>query len=145
MKRNLTKILVLLITLNWLAGCDEKVDFDKEESKAMNFDVDKDLHNALQQKQMPHLSVVLGCKSCHSLDHKLVGPAWEKVSERYRDTTTFKYKDKSYPLLDGLVQKISHGGSGNWGIEAMPALDPNGSKKVELEKLVGFILKLGKQ
>lgn len=145
MRQNLTKILMLLIALTWLAGCEEKIDYKKEENKAMNFDVDKDLQSALQLKRMPHLANTLGCNNCHSLDHKLVGPPWEKVSNRYRNATTYTYKDKSYSLVDGLVQKISHGGSGNWGIEAMPALDPDGSKKEELGKLVSFILKLDNQ
>jgi cytochrome c len=145
MKRNLTKTLMLLIAAAWLAGCEEKVDYKKEESKSMSFDVDKDLQSALQQKRMPLLAVTLGCNNCHSLDHKIVGPAWENVGKHYRNVSTYKYKGKSYPLTDGLVQKISHGGSGNWGVEAMPALDPSGSKKAELGKLVNFILKLGKQ
>lgn len=139
----LIKTLVLVLALAWLAGCDEHVDYQKEE--ALQFDVDKDMQSALQQNRMPLLAVRLGCNNCHATDHKLVGPAWKDVGKRYQNATTYVYKDKSYPLVEGLVQKISHGGSGNWGVEAMPAVDSGGSRHDQLEKLVGFILELGKR
>ncbi len=143
MKPKLIKTLLLLIALAWLAGCEEKVDYKKEES--LDFDVDKDLQSALQQNRMPQLAVRLGCNNCHAPDHRIVGPAWKEVGKRYRNAATFEYQGKSYPLAEGLVEKISHGGSGNWGVEAMPAVDPGGSKHALLAKLVGFILELGKR
>ncbi len=143
MKPKPIKTLVLLIALAWLAGCDEKIDYKKEES--LNFDVDQDIQNALQQNQMPQLAVKLGCNNCHAPDHRIVGPAWKDVGKRYQNVATYEYQGKSYPLAEGLVAKISHGGSGNWGVEAMPAIDPSGSRHAQLEKLVGFILELGKR
>ncbi|MBI1173929.1 MAG: hypothetical protein GC139_01535 [Sideroxydans sp.] len=143
MNPKLIKTLMLLIALAGLAGCEEKIDYKKEEG--LNFDVGQDLQSALQQKRMPQLAIKLGCNNCHALDHKLVGPAWQDVGKRYQDATDYEYDDKHYPVAEGLVQKISHGGSGNWGVEAMPALDPSGAEHEKLEKLVGFILKLGKQ
>lgn len=145
MKRNLIKTLMLLAALAWLAGCNEKVDYKKEENNGLSFNVDKDLQNALQHHRMPRLAVTLGCNNCHSLDHKIVGPAWKDIGKRYRNTSTYEYKGKRYPLVKGLVQKISHGGRGNWGVEMMPALDPTGDRHAEIGKLVNFILKLGKQ
>jgi cytochrome c len=141
-KQKLIQTLALLFALAWLASCDEQIDYQKQES--LNFDVDQDLQSALQQNRMPLLAVRLGCNNCHAPDHRIVGPAWKEVGKRYRNATTYEYRSKSYPLTAGLVEKISHGGSGNWGEEQMPAVDPNGSKHAELEKLVGFILKLGK-
>jgi cytochrome c len=145
MKRNLIKILMLMVALAWLTGCEEKVDYKKEESNGLNFDVDKDLKNALQHHSMPRLAVTLGCNNCHSLDHRIVGPAWDDVGKRYRNVSTYEYKGKTYPLVTGLVQKISHGGRGNWGVDMMPALDPTGDRHVEIGKLVTFILELGKK
>lgn len=142
MKQKLIKTLALLTALAWLAGCDEQVDY---KDNGLNFDVDKDLQAALQQNRMPLLAVKLGCNACHTLEHRTYGPAWKEIGKRYRNTATFEYQDKSYPLAKGLLEKISHGGSGNWGINQMPATDPNGSSHVQLEKLVGFILELGKQ
>ncbi len=142
MKPKLIKTALLLILLAGLAGCEEQVDYKDE---GLNFDVDKDLQAALQQKRMPLLAVRLGCPACHAIDHKVVGPAWEEVGKRYQGAASYSYQGRSYPLTQGLVQKISDGGSGNWGVEAMPAIDPSGSKRAYLEKLVGFILQLGKQ
>lgn len=133
-------LLLLMLTLT---GCEEQVDYGKEES--LNFDADKDLQGALQQNRMPLLAVRLGCNNCHALNHKLVGPAWKEIGRRYRNAVTFEYQGKSYPVAEGLVAKISRGGGGNWGVEPMPAADPNGSNHARLGKLVGFILELGKQ
>lgn len=143
MNLKLIPILALMIALGGLAGCEEKVDYKKEET--LNFDTDQDMQDALQHNHMPLLAVKLGCNKCHAIDHKILGPAWKKIGQRYQNVDSFEYQGKSYPLTQGLVQKISHGGSGNWGVEAMPALDPTGSRHEQLEKLVGFIMKLGKQ
>lgn len=135
--------LLLLSALAGLAGCDEKIDYQKEER--LNFDADQDLRSARQQKRMPLLAVKLGCTSCHALDHRIVGPAWQEVGKRYRDAAGYEYQGRNYPVAAGLVEKISHGGSGNWGVEAMPPMDPTGSKREQLAKLAEFILELGKQ
>ena len=139
----LLQITILLIALAWLSACEEKIDYKKEES--LSFDVDQDIQSALQQNHLPQLAVKLGCNNCHALDHRLVGPAWKEVGKRYHDTPSYEYEGKQYPVQDGLIEKVSHGGSGNWGEEAMPAIDPPGSRRVQIGKLVGFILELGKQ
>ena len=84
---------------------------------------------------MPQLARELNCTSC---------PAWKDVAARYKGATTFKYNGKEYPLVDGLVMKVSQGGVGNWGSMPMPANDPSGSKKAEIEQLVKFMLSLTK-
>lgn len=143
MNQKLLKTLALLLTLTGLAGCEEKIDYKKEEK--LQFDADQDLQKATQQNRLPLLATKLGCKACHAIDHRVVGPAWQEVGKRYRNATSFEYKGTTYPLTEGLINKISHGGSGNWGVEAMPAVDPTGSRHDQLEKLVKFILQLGKQ
>ncbi len=141
MRRKLIKPLLLLAALA-LGGCEEHVDYKDD---GLNFDVEQDLQTALQKGQMPMLAARLGCPACHAIDHRVVGPAWQQVGKRYQNATTFQYNGKTYPLVEGLVQKISHGGSGNWGTEQMPGFDPSGSKREQLEKLVRFILELGKR
>lgn len=47
------------------------------------------------------------CFSCHAIDHKLVGPAYQEVAKRYAG--------KGNAVIATLVQKIKKGGSGNWG------------------------------
>ncbi|MES2676432.1 MAG: ThuA domain-containing protein [Pseudomonadota bacterium] len=53
-----------------------------------------------------------GCKSCHSVDTKIVGPAFKEVAARYKnDKNALKY----------LTNKIAKGGNGAWGELNMPA------------------------
>lgn len=91
---------------------------------------------------MPPLAKELNCTTCHSIDHRVVGPAWADVSKKYKGAATFNYNGKDYPLVDGLVMKVSKGGTGHWGTMPMPANDPSGAKKAKIEQLVHFVLGL---
>ncbi|HEY5994010.1 MAG TPA: c-type cytochrome [Gallionellaceae bacterium] len=142
MNARLTQIIFALIALACLAGCDEHVDYKDE---GLNFDVDKDLKTALEHNKMPQLAVRLHCTACHELERKIVGPSWKQVGSRYQNSATFEYQGKTYPLVEGLVEKISHGGAGHWGTREMPAIDPSGAKHEQIEKLVRFILEAGKR
>jgi cytochrome c551/c552 len=95
---------------------------------------------------MPPLAKKLNCVTCHAIDHKIVGPAWKDVAARYKGKGVKKYtfKGKEYPLIEGLVMKVSQGGSGNWGTMAMPPNDPTGAKKTEITELVEFEQSLAK-
>ena len=89
---------------------------------------------------MPPLAKELNCVACHAIDHKVVGPAWRDVANRYtgKGVTTYTYRGKEYPLIEGLVMKVSKGGSGNWGSLPMPANDLAGAKRAKIEELVRF-------
>ena len=100
--------------------------------------------NGAMAAAMPQLARELNCTSCHAIDYRKAGPAWKDVAVRYRGATTFKYNGREYPLVEGLVMKISNGGVGNWGSMPMPANDPSNSKKAEIAQLVKFILGLAK-
>lgn len=91
---------------------------------------------------MPEEVKQLPCLSCHAVDRKVIGPAWRDVGRKYKGVKSFEYNGKEYPLFDGLVMKVSNGGSGNWGTFPMPANDPTGSKKDKIEKMVKFVLSL---
>jgi cytochrome c len=93
---------------------------------------------------MPPLAKKNGCISCHAIDHKVVGPAWMDVSKKYKGATKYTYKDKEYPLVEGLMKKVSNGGSGNWGTIPMIANDPKGTKQDDIKQLVEFVLGLAK-
>ncbi len=92
------------------------------------------------------------CDSCHAIDHRILGPSWMDVSRRYKGQKTYKYSmtgsnspdAKEYPLVDGLVLKISRGGSGNWGSEPMIANNALSNKQAEIRHIVEFILGLAK-
>lgn len=72
------------------------------------------------------------CLACHSIDKKIVGPAWMDVSRRYKGVEGIEQK---------LVVKVSTGGYGNWGNMPMPALAPDVKEK-DIRTLVRFILNL---
>ncbi len=94
--------------------------------------------------EMPPLAKELNCIACHAIDKKVVGPAWHDVSAKYKGASTFNYNGKDYPLVEGLVMKVSKGGAGHWGSMPMPANDPSGAKKDKIEQLVHFIVALDK-
>ncbi|KAB2638147.1 MAG: c-type cytochrome [Verrucomicrobia bacterium] len=52
------------------------------------------------------------CLSCHAKASKLVGPSWEQIATRYKDSTGAE---------DKLVAKVKSGGAGVWGNIPMPA------------------------
>lgn len=93
-----------------------------------------------QAPEMPAEAKKLGCTACHAIDHKIVGPPWKDVAEKYsgHGIKTYTFKGKEYPLIEGLVMKVSQGGSGNWGNVPMPPNDPKGKHKDEITELVRF-------
>lgn len=52
------------------------------------------------------------CMGCHSVENKVVGPAYKEVAAKYKD-------DKNAAAT--LAKKVKAGGSGVWGEIPMPA------------------------
>lgn len=77
-----------------------------------------------------------GCLACHSVEKKVVGPAWQDVGARYKGETDIKAK---------LIEKVKKGGKGNWtevtGGVPMPPYSPRVPDE-EIDKLVTFVLSL---
>ena len=92
---------------------------------------------------MPPLAKKYDCTACHAIDSKGVGPAWMDVSRMYKGMTKYTYREKEYPLLEGLVMKVSKGGAGNWGTMPMPG-NSSVVKEADIRELVQFILGLAK-
>ena len=93
---------------------------------------------------MPGVAKRNNCTACHSINKKIVGPAWMAVSMKYKGVDKFEYNGKEYPLVEGLMMKVSQGGSGHWGSMPMPANDYKGAKQADIKALVQFILGLAK-
>ena len=70
------------------------------------------------------------CFSCHSVDKKIVGPAYKDVAAKYK-------ADKTAPAK--LAAKIKAGGKGAWGEVPMP---PNNVTDDEAKKLAAWVLSL---
>jgi cytochrome c len=93
-----------------------------------------------------------GCLACHSVEKKVVGPAWQDVANKYKGKTeiTATLTDgtvaKGSPK-DVLTQKVHKGGKGNWtavtGGVPMPPYSPRVSDE-DISKLVDFVLGLAK-
>lgn len=75
-----------------------------------------------------------GCLACHSVEKKIVGPAWRDVGKKYAGDAGAKA---------ALVAKVKSGGKGVWGPAPMPPYSPRVSD-ANIEKLVDFVLSLGK-
>jgi cytochrome c len=73
-----------------------------------------------------------GCLACHSVEKKVVGPAWKDVAAKYKGDAGAKAK---------LVAKVKSGGKGVWGPAPMPPYSPRVSD-ANIEKLVDFVLGL---
>ncbi len=77
------------------------------------------------------LAKAKNCLACHSVDKKVLGPAYKEVAAKYAGQ-----KD----AVDKLSQKIIKGGVGVWGQVPMP---PNANvNEAEAKKLVTWILSL---
>ena len=74
-----------------------------------------------------------GCLACHSVEKKIVGPAWRDVGKKYKGDGAAKAR---------LVAKVKAGGKGVWGPAPMPPYSPRVSNE-NIEKLVSFVLSLG--
>ena len=96
----------------------------------------------LSEEEARALAKKDNCFLCHSIENKIVGPAWQDVSKRYKGVDKYTFEGKEYPLVEGLMMKVSKGGSGNWGEVAMMANDPDGIKQADIKALVKFILSL---
>lgn len=70
-----------------------------------------------------------GCMACHSVDKKVVGPAYKEVAAKYKGK-----KDAAAML----AAKVKKGGSGVWGPVPMPP-NPNVNDK-DLQKIIAWIL-----
>ncbi|MBI5791299.1 MAG: c-type cytochrome [Rhodocyclales bacterium] len=72
-----------------------------------------------------------GCLACHTLDKKMVGPAWKDVGRKYANDSA---------AAEHLAVKVKKGSKGVWGQIPMP---PNATvKDVDVKTLVDYVLSL---
>jgi cytochrome c len=79
----------------------------------------------------PNLAEEKDCFSCHSVDEKSIGPAYQDVAAKYAGRSDAE----AY-----LVNKVLHGSRGDWGRRRMPAND--NVTENEARVLVKWILSL---
>ncbi len=73
-----------------------------------------------------------GCLACHSIDKKVLGPAYKDVAAKYKGDKTAEAK---------LIAKVKAGGSGVWGNIPMPANSPQ-VKDEDIKTIVQWVLSL---
>lgn len=113
-------------------------------------------------EDMPALAKKSGCTACHTIDKKLVGPAWRDVAKAYNkvgatgtavDPKAYQTTQKVSAILkehgkktaeEWLIEKVSKGGKGDWFTTT--AMIPNSPKvsQEDIKKLVEFELSLDK-
>lgn len=72
-----------------------------------------------------------GCLVCHTIDKKVVGPAWKDVAAKYRGDAGAEAR---------LMDKIAKGGGGVWGSVTMPPSPKLG--EADRQALARFVLSL---
>jgi cytochrome c len=75
------------------------------------------------------LSKKYGCLSCHAETKKIIGPAFRDIAEKYRQTPSAQQY---------LALRVKNGGSGIWGVVAMPA--NKNISDTDLEKITQWVL-----
>lgn len=91
---------------------------------------------AIDQASGLELAKKSGCLACHSIEKKVVGPAWGDVAAKYKGDAAAR---------DALIAKVKAGGKGNWtdvtGGIPMPPYSPRVAD-ADIEQLVDFVLSL---
>ena len=102
-------------------------------------DMHPDMHALSSNKEGSAARVIAannGCMGCHAVSNKIVGPAWKKVSQRYKNTENAKAL---------LIAKIKSGGKGSWNNETkgktMPGFEGRMTDE-EISIVVDYILAL---
>jgi cytochrome c len=72
-----------------------------------------------------------GCMACHTMDKKLVGPAFKDVAAKY----------KGQNVTAKLMEKVRKGGSGVWGPVPMAPHPPEKINDADLKAAVELVLK----
>ena len=73
-----------------------------------------------------------GCLACHSVEKKVLGPAYKDVAAKYKGDKSAEAK---------LVAKVKAGGSGVWGPMPMPPMGAQ-VKEADITKIVQWVLSL---
>ena len=85
---------------------------------------------AINDADAAKLTAKYNCQACHTVDKKLVGPAFKDVAKKYTGDAT---------AADKLQAKVKNGSTGVWGSIPMP---PNAVPPADLKALVEWVLSL---
>jgi cytochrome c len=126
-KQSIVLAILMVPLLVGLYGCQPEIDAQQSSAYPPGMSDAK----KLAWDDAVKLARDTGCFACHSIDKKLLGPAWKNVAGINRGNPDAEAK---------LMDKIAKGGSGVWGKIDMPAY-PRLSE-ANRRVLVKFILSL---
>ena len=132
MKKYFVSASLLLL----LAACggnntDQKATDDKQAAPAVTAATDNS-SNPDYQKGLA-LVVASNCTTCHKVNEKLIGPAYQDVAAKYAGVDT---------AVTHLAKKVIAGGQGVWG--AIPMTAHPELSQADAEQMVKYILLLKK-
>ena len=96
--------------------------------------------------ELKDLTRTFACQLCHKREGPFIGPSWLNISERYKYESTYFYELEEYPLVEGLVKKVSYGEHNTWKDPeaSMLANDYELKHQPEITKIIKDILNLQK-
>ena len=132
MKKYFVSASLLLL----LAACggnntDQKATDDKQAAPAVTAATDNS-SNPDYQKGLA-LVVASNCTTCHKVNEKLIGPAYQDVATKYAGVDT---------AVTHLAKKVISGGSGVWG--PIPMTPHPELSQADAEQMVKYVLLLKK-
>lgn len=72
-----------------------------------------------------------GCRACHAVDKKMVGPSYQDIAKKYKGDAK---------AVATLSEKVRKGGTGNWGQVPMPPTPPEKIGDADLKAVMEWIL-----
>ncbi|HYN54948.1 MAG TPA: c-type cytochrome [Methylotenera sp.] len=88
--------------------------------------------NAVDAKAAEALAQKSGCLACHSIEQKVLGPAYKDVAAKYKGDKSAEAK---------MIAKVKAGGKGVWGDVPMPPMGAQ-IKEADIKTVVQWILSL---
>ena len=86
---------------------------------------------ALNAQASEEIARKANCLACHSVDKKIVGPAYKDVAAKYKGQADIVAK---------LAAKVRNGGSGVWGPIPMPPNPPEKISDADLNAVLQWVL-----
>jgi cytochrome c len=133
---NMKKLVLSFLVIGSLASCgnsnNSATSSSPDSSSKQEATQSKAPENDPEAERGLELIASSDCLGCHKVNEQLVGPPYQQVAA--------KYKDSSQAILDTLSQRIIKGSSGHWG-EAQMTPHPNLSKD-SARAMVKYVLSL---
>ncbi|HLA52923.1 MAG TPA: c-type cytochrome [Flavitalea sp.] len=132
------KAFILLFSTAVIYSCNSGGDTKKEETKAPDTataPAPPPADAGLPNEKGLELIGASDCTTCHAIDRKIIGPAYNDVAK--------KYANADASIVDTLAHKVKVGGVGVWGNIPMtphPTLPDN-----DIKEMIKYILTLKNQ